>query len=284
MKPIGVVPHTGKDEAIALARQVIRALEGVGAEPVLEPEAAAVLGEPERGRELSAWQGVEAAVVLGGDGALLKTARALAPHGIPILGVNLGHFGFLSEVEGSAADEAVRRLAAGDYDVESRMMLDVRVRRRGRDMASYLALNDAVVSRGTFARILHIATRSGDEEVLRFLGDGVIVATPTGSTAYSLSAGGPIINPLLECLVLTPICPHALATRSVVLTPDEDVEVEVSAAHEDIMLTIDGQEGFKLRPGDTVAITRSVHRTRLVRLGRHSFYEVLRTRMGQRPM
>lgn len=284
MKFVGVLPHTGKREALQLAERVIRALHRHGVEEYLEPEAARLLGRPERARELSAWSEVSVALVLGGDGALLKAARQLAPLAIPILGVNMGHFGFLTEVEGDGVEEAVERVIAGEYELEARMMLDVVVRRRGQPLASYLALNDAVITRGTFARILHIETRSGEEEVLRFMGDGVIIATPTGSTAYSLSAGGPIVNPLLDCLVVTPICPHALATRSVVLRPEEQLEVAVSANHEDIMLTIDGQVGFKLRPNDVVSVTRSVHKTQLVRLGRHSFYEILRSRMGQRPL
>lgn len=284
MKPIGVLPHTGKPEALRLAEEVIKLLHRLGVEEYLAPEAARLLGRGGRGRELDQWSEVGVAIVLGGDGALLKAARHLAPLCIPILGVNMGHFGFLTEVEVGAIEEAVERVVTGSYHTEARMMLDVEVLRDGGRLASYLALNDAVVTRGTFARILNIETRSNGEEVLRFMGDGVIVSTPTGSTAYSLSAGGPIVNPLLDCLVVTPICPHALATRSVVLRPEEHLDVVVSAAHDDIMLTIDGQLGCKLLPGDVVSVTRSAHQTRLVRLGHHSFYEIVRSRIGERPL
>lgn len=281
---VGLIPHTGKPEAVALTREVIDALRRRSADFLLEVDVAELLDSPERGRDLGSWSDVTVAMVLGGDGAILRAARAVAPHGVPLLGVNFGHFGFLSEVEAESADALVERVLAQDYSIESRMMLDVQVFRGDRRLGGYVALNDAVVSRGTFARIVGIETRSDGEEVLNFAGDGVVVATPTGSTAYSLSAGGPIVNPLLECFVVTPICPHALSTRSVVVQADEKLEIVVSAAHDDIMLTIDGQVGMEIRPGDRIAITRATHVTRLVRLEDRSFYRVLRSRMSQRPL
>lgn len=284
MKTVGLWPHTGKPEALRMADQVALSLQRMGMGLVLEPEAARLMGRREWARPVEEWHHVDVTLVLGGDGALLKAARALAPLQIPILGVNFGHFGFLTEVEVGQADTVLQRLAEGRYEVEARMMLDIQVTRRGRLLASFLALNDAVITRGTFARILSIETRVSGEDVLSFAGDGVIVATPTGSTAYSLSAGGPIVNPTLECLIVTPVCPHALATRSVILAPHERIDIQVGADHEEIMLTVDGQVGLKLRSTDVVSVGRSSHTTRLVRLGDRNFYQVLRSRLGQRAL
>jgi len=281
---IGLIPHTGKPEALALTRQLMDALTARNVHFLLEPEAGELLGHDASVRVLSQWSGVTLAMVLGGDGALLRAARHLAPLGVPLLGVNFGHFGFLTEVEARAADELVDYVLSVPYTIEPRMMLRVRLFRDDVCLVDGVALNDAVVSRGTMARVLHVGTRSDGEEVLSFTGDGVIVATPTGSTAYSLSAGGPIINPLLECIVLTPICPHALAARSVVMRSEERLDIEVDATHDDIMLTIDGQEGYPMRPGDRLHVTRAPWHTRLVRLRERSFYKVLRSRMSERPI
>lgn len=284
MTAIGLIPHTGKPEALALTRQLIDVLTDRNVDFFLEPEAGDLLGHRHNVRELSQWSDVTVAIVLGGDGALLRAARPLARLGVPLLGVNFGHFGFLTEVEARSADELVDHVLAAQYTIELRMMLRVRLFRDEACIVDGVALNDAVVSRGTMARVLHVGTRSDGEDVLNFTGDGVIVATPTGSTAYSLSAGGPIINPLLECIVLTPICPHALATRSVVLRSEERLDIEVAATHDDIMLTIDGQEGYPMRPGDRLQVTRAPWHTRLVRLRERSFYKVLRSRMSERPI
>jgi len=162
------------------------------------------------------------------------------------------------------------------------MMLAAAVVRNGRAVWRVVGLNDAVITRGTFARIIHIEVRVEGEPVLDYSGDGIIVATPTGSTGYSLSAGGPIVHPHIESLLLTPICPHALATRSVLARADEQVEVRVEASHTDIMLTVDGQVGFGLQSGDAVRVSRARHRVRLVRLGPDRFYRELRMRLGQR--
>lgn len=277
----GLMPHTEKGKALAVAQKALAQLLAAGATVCLEPPAAEVLGRPDLGRPAEEWRDLDAVVVLGGDGAVLRAARLLAPRRVPLLAVNVGHLGFLTEVEHSALEPALAKLLAGQFAVEQRMMVTATVMRAGRAVWQLTGLNDAVITRGTFARIIRIEVRVAGEILLDYSGDGIIVATPTGSTGYSLSAGGPIVHPHIESLLLTPICPHALATRSILARADEPVEVRVAASHTDIMLTMDGQVGYGLQTGDTVRVGRARHRVRLVRLGPDRFYRELRTRLGQ---
>ena len=222
-------------------------------------------------------------VVLGGDGSLLAAARLAAPLGVPILGVNLGHLGFLSEVEEDNVFQAIETVAAGSFRIEQRMMLDACVQRGGRQVGSYTGLNDAVINKSGFSRMITLDIMVGSEYVQTVPADGVIVSTPTGSTAYSLSAGGPIVNPLFECLIITPICPHTLYSRSQIIAGDEEVRVVLSSSGRDTVLTVDGQVGHSLRAGDEVRVRKSVHTARFVRLRDHSFYKILREKLRERP-
>ncbi|HLT58063.1 MAG TPA: NAD(+)/NADH kinase [Limnochordales bacterium] len=280
-KRFALMPHTEKGQAMAVADQALQQLLAAGAAVCLEPPVAAALGCPQLGRPVEEWRDLDAAVVLGGDGAVLRAARLLSPRRVPLLAVNVGHLGFLTEVEHGELDAALGRLLAGQYAIEQRMMLTATVVRDGRAVWRLAGLNDAVITRGTFARIIRIQVRVTGQTVLDYAGDGIIVATPTGSTGYSLSAGGPIVHPHIESLLLTPICPHALATRSILARADEQVEVWVDASHTDIMLTVDGQVGYGLQIGDMVRVGRARHRVRLVRLGPDRFYRELRVRLGQ---
>jgi len=222
-------------------------------------------------------------VVLGGDGSLLAAARLAAPLGVPILGVNLGHLGFLSEVEEENVFDAIETVAAGSFRVEQRMMLDACVERDGEQVGSFTGLNDAVINKSGFSRMITLDIMVGSEYVQTVPADGVIVSTPTGSTAYSLSAGGPIVSPLFECLIITPICPHTLYSRSQIIAGDEEVRVVLSSSGRDTVLTVDGQVGDSLRAGDQVRVRKSAHTARFVRLGGRSFYRILREKLRERP-
>lgn len=281
VKRFGLMPHTGKGKALEVGRQALAQLEAAGAWVVMEPEAASRLGRDDLARPASEWGRLDAVVVVGGDGALLRAARILADRSAPVLAVNVGRLGFLTEVEHGDLSSALNRLVAGDYAVEERMMLRARLFRDGHKASEMVALNDVVMNRGTFARIIRIEAQVSDELVFDFSGDGIIIATPTGSTGYSLSAGGPIIDPSVDAIILTPICPHALASRSVVVRADEQVAVRVTASHADIMVTIDGQVGFGVSPGDLLRIDRAPNPVRLVRFGPRRFYRELRERLGQ---
>lgn len=222
----------------------------------------------------------QCAVVIGGDGTLLGAARHYAPLGVPILGVNLGHLGFLTEVEVSSFAEALHRVVKGEYTLDERRMLSVNLCRDGQTIGTYLALNDMVVTRGTFARIITIDVLISGHKADRYRADGIIVASPTGSTAYSLAAGGPVVDPKAEVLVITPICPHSLRGRVMVVPDQEQVEIKVIHGGGEIMLTVDGQVGCPLKPGDVVEVVRSKHTTKLIRLAQRYFYDLFRSRIG----
>lgn len=278
---LGLIPNLHKERAFEATREVLRLLEERGVEVVLPADAAPQLGRGELGRPLAVLaREVEAAVVLGGDGTLLSAAKPLAVTEKPLLGINLGHLGFLSEVEIGEAAGALDRLVRGEYAVEERMMLEATVARRGCPEERRHALNDVVINRGALARIITLEATAGDERIERFRGDGLIVATPTGSTAYSLAAGGPIVAPQVQAILLTPICPHTLYARSLVLRPEAHLNIRVLASSGEVALTVDGQEAPQLTTGDEVRIARSAFVTRLVRLKAPGFFRVVHTRLS----
>ena len=279
MPSIALLPHTGKQAALELASAVIRYLEGRGVRALLERAAAERLGRAELAAGEDEFAGCGAAIVLGGDGAFLKAARTVAPLGVPLLGVNLGRLGFLAAVEPGGVFAALDRVLAGDYTIENRLMLKATITRSGEKVASFFGLNDAVVARGAFPRVIELETYVGDAHVGTFLADGMIVSTPTGSTAYSLSAGGPIVSPGVEALVVTPICPHTVGVRSLVTRPDDIIAIKIERT--DALLTVDGQVGEALRPGDRVEVGRAGKPARLVNLNGRSFYDLLHSRLPQ---
>ena len=291
MKTVGLSVNVEKlrvdPEVGRLARAAVTLLTSRHVDVLVNRESAQTLGLPALGvaaPDLA--RGVEMLVVFGGDGTILHAARQAAPAGIPILGVNLGGFGFLAEVHDRAVDDALLRVLAGDYRVDERMMLQGQVCRRGngdageRVVRELLALNDVVVTKSGYARLLRIRTEINEEHLATHLADGLIVATPTGSTAYSLSAGGPILHPDLQAIVLTPICAHTLNARAVVLTADQAITIRVEPTGAPSVLTVDGQEGEPLEPDDIVRVARAACRTRLVRLGRTGFYRLLRDKLA----
>ena len=221
----------------------------------------------------------DAAVVLGGDGTMLRIARAAAQNELPLLGINVGHVGFMTELEPAELGE-MRGLLDGKYSIDSRMMLHVAVERHGRVVYKNDALNDIVIAKGTAFRVVRVGISADGEEVTRFNGDGVIAATPTGSTAYGLSAGGPVIEPSAENLAVIPICAHALAAKSFVFAPERTLAITARCeGGSEVFITADGGQGFAVRPDDRVLITRSALRTRLIRLKGNSFYRILQQKL-----
>jgi NAD+ kinase len=267
-----------------LARDAVSLLEERGAAIFINSEAAASLGLPARGVPEGDLAGrADVLVVLGGDGTILRAARTAAPHGIPILGVNLGGFGFLAEVSDRKVGEALVRLLEGDYRLDERMMLRAQILRRDKAAKEFIALNDFVVTKSGYARLLRVRTEVNGEHLATYLADGLIVATPTGSTAYSLSAGGPIVHPDVDVIVLTPISAHTLNARAVVVSGSDVIRIRVhpvGAPPPPAVLTVDGQEGFPLEPDDEVRVERSPHPARLIRLGRDGFYSRLRAKLS----
>ncbi|MGQ0548848.1 MAG: NAD(+)/NADH kinase [Armatimonadota bacterium] len=218
-------------------------------------------------------------VVLGGDGTILSAAR-LAAGRVPILGVNMGGFGFLAEVALDELPAAIDRVTAGASSIDERAMLSAEIADGETVRRRCVALNDMVVAKTGVARLVRVATWVNGEHLSTYPADGVIVATPTGSTAYSLSAGGPIVHPQVDVIVVTPICPHTLTARPVVVSGGAAVTVEPLEAGDDTRLSVDGQESFPLRDGERVIVRRAEVRARLVRLRAPSFYSILRTKLA----
>ncbi|HEX6502655.1 MAG TPA: NAD(+)/NADH kinase [Terriglobales bacterium] len=222
-------------------------------------------------------------IVLGGDGTLLSAARAVAKAGVPILGVNLGTLGFLTEVPLAELYPALEAIHANRYAVDSRSMVNCQLQREGKCIASYDALNDAIVNKVSIARLASLDLYIDEMFVSNYKADGMIIATPTGSTAYSVAAGGPILMPSVAAFVLTPVSPHSLTHRPLVVQDSSEIVVVVNTEHEPAFLSIDGQVGMELKDGDRIVCHKSEHTVKLIRISK-TFFDVLRTKLkwGQR--
>jgi NAD+ kinase len=258
-------------------RGLVKWLDDRGLRVLLDDEAAESTGGTARPRGELASQ-AQLLIVLGGDGTLLSVARAIGERPVPVLGVNLGTLGFLTEITLDELVAALDRVLRGEFGEERRMRLDVRARRGDEELGRFLALNDAVLTKADLARMIDLETSANGAAVTTYHADGLIVATPTGSTAYSLSAGGPILLPELEAFVLTPICPHTLTQRPIVLPAGARIEIRVRTRDE-VQLTVDGQEGLCLREDDVVSVGRSPHPLHLVVSPFRSRFEVLRQKL-----
>jgi NAD+ kinase len=278
---VGLLAHLDKADAVEASNKVIRTLKEDGIQVYSPLEAISSLSGVDGPLSDDLTRDLDVMIVLGGDGTFLRAARLTAGTGVPILGVNLGHLGFLTELEIGELDEGLQLLLQGKYQVEERMMLRVELKRRNQCLGVFLALNDAVITRGPVARIITLETTVDDQLVGNFAADGMIIATPTGSSAYNLSAGGPVVNSQLAALIITPICPHTLtATRSVLALPQERVRVKVKAMHTDIVLTVDGRCEATLEPEDEIWVCRAEETTRVIKMMGRGFYEVLRNRLA----
>ncbi len=217
-------------------------------------------------------------ICFGGDGTILHMAKLATRYGIPILGVNIGTMGFMAELESSELQE-LKRLAAGDYTIDSRMMLDVTVHRQRDIIFHELSLNDVVITKGSVARIVHLSVGFDGVQAMECGGDGMIVATPTGSTAYSLSAGGPIVEPEAHSIIVTPICAHGISSRCMVASSRRTVTIELTRnARRNAYLSVDGGKALRLSMGDVTTVRKSEKETKLIRLKNRSFYDVVNTK------
>ena len=224
---------------------------------------------------------IDALLTLGGDGTLLRGARLVAKLDIPILGVNLGRLGFLTSSSVKGLERALRNLAAGRFEAERRMALDVRaITSAGKQKGRWIALNDVVLHKGGFARVVRLQVSANGEAVATYAADGIVISTPTGSTAYSLSAGGPVVFPTVESILLTPISAHTLAIRPLVLPPDVELTVRAEDGPEELLVTVDGQVGTTFELGDSLVIRQSRHPVLLARFADTSFFSRLRLKLG----
>lgn len=267
LRRIGIVAKAASREAVHTGQELAEWLRRKGLVPELDQP---LLPAPER-------EPYDLVVVLGGDGTLLSVARSLGRR-TPIFGVNLGTLGFLTEVGRGELYPALVEILEGRYAIEERHLLDVELARSGGPLR-YRVLNDAVITKSALARIIELTLQVDGHLVAHYRSDGLIISTPTGSTAYNLSAGGPILYPLLPVTVLTPICPHALSLRPVVVPATGVIEVTLETQREEVYLTLDGQEGTSLSFRDTVRVTVSPDHVRLVKVGARSFYDNLRGKL-----
>lgn len=277
-----------RDKGLKAARAAERILRAAGAQTrMCLPFAFEHSGNMELPKDIQFFEMTEELsdtdmlICFGGDGTILHAAKDATANRIPILGVNMGSVGFMAELEHSELS-LLSKVTAGKYTVESRMMLDVQVKRDGRVVYEDLALNDAVMTKGAVARIVDLSVYGDGVLISDFGGDGVIVSTPTGSTAYSMAAGGPIVEPSAESIIITPICAHALQAKSFVLGRERTVEVRTEKNNrKSVYLSVDGGKAFKLAGGDRVVIRRSESTTRLVRLTDKSFYTIVSEKLGK---
>ena len=275
---IAVVPNQSKTEHDALVRTVSRRLAQLGANVRVVCSEANL---PTMAQLTEALTGCDMAVAIGGDGTIVHVAKAAAQAGCPVLGINGGHLGFLAGLEADELD-ALPALLEGNYTVDERALLAVTVHTDQGDVTRY-AMNEAVISRGGLSRLVDVTVHADGGEVLSCRGDGVIIATPTGSTAYSLSAGGPVVDPSVDCVLLTPVCPHSLDSRPRIWPAGVTLTAEATAADgAPAYVTVDGEENIPLAPTATVTIRRADRAVRLLQLRGDSFYERLRRKLTDR--
>jgi len=277
-RTVGLVVKRNRAEAVALARTIAERLLGRAVQVLVERELAATPGVRVVEKQAMADE-ADLIVALGGDGTLLSIARLVGARELRVLGINLGGLGFLTVFSTAEALTVIDRVFTGDFELDRRATLAVRVLRGGRTVAESQVLNDAVINKSALARIIDLYTSVDGEYLCVYRADGLIVATPTGSTAYSLSAGGPVVSPSVGVILLSPICPHTLAQRPLVVSDSAVVRVELRAADQEVVLTLDGQEGIPLVNGDVVEIAKSPRVVALVRTGQRSFLSVLRDKL-----
>ena len=278
MKNIGIISKPGKPELPEILKGLIPWLTKKGCDVFIDRETSDILGM--NGYPRSEMPGlVDVVVVFGGDGTMLGAARLVAEKGIPILGVNLGGLGFITEVNRSDIFTAIETMLKGECSVEERIMIQADIVRNGEVITTYTVLNDVVITKGVLARIIDLETYVDCSYVTTFKSDGLIISTPTGSTAYNLSAGGPIVHPVLDCMVLTPICPHTLTNRPIVLSGESLIEVGLKSESEDVFLTLDGQIGVSLEKEDVVEVKKSPHKTRIFLPCERDYFQVLREKL-----
>ena len=283
MKKIAIIAKVHDPRCLGVAEELIEWLAARGVTAHVEEHLSrrlrrTTLAESAESSEVA--QDADLVVVLGGDGTLIAAARLVGARDVPILAVNLGSLGFLTEITLAELYPAVERCLEGDFEVSERMMLLASVERGGAVVERHRVLNDVVINKGALARIIDMETSVNGRYLTTFKADGLIISTPTGSTGYSLSANGPIIHPELECISITPICPHTLTNRPLVMAGDAQIAIKMnSAPDEAVFLTLDGQVGMNLISGDVVQIRRASHFTRLVQSRSKDYFEVLRTKL-----
>ena len=278
MQKIGIISKQNKPEAIQVVKELVSWLKDHKVECFVEPDMAQSVPHPSLDKEEMP-RAVDMVVVLGGDGTLLAAARTLRKKRIPLLGVNLGGLGFLTEITLDELYPMLEAILRGDYKTDERMLLDIRVWRKEKIIDEFTVLNDVVINKGALARIIELETSVDNAYLTTFRADGLVIATPTGSTGYSLSAGGPIVYPSLKSIIITPICPHNLTNRPIIVPKEAAIGVTLRSGDAEVFLTLDGQVGFKMRLHDRIEVQMGEGFVSLIKSPTRGYFEVLRAKL-----
>jgi NAD+ kinase len=275
---VGLFPNLKKTQVDPVLHKIIDYLTERHVIAVVPAEAAEIMRFSDLACSTTCLDDIDVALSLGGDGTFMNVARNIACKQIPVCGVNLGKLGFLTEVELSEIDSALDSLIAGQYHIEDRLMIKATVVRSGQQVHSALALNDIVVTKGGYSRMIRLNLFVNDVYTANYSADGLITATPTGATAYSLSAGGPFIEPSLKVMVVTPICSHSLYSRSLIVSEDDTITITLDDTNADVVLSADGQTTVKLIASDKILINKAPDRARFIRFSGKSYFDILRNK------
>ena len=278
MLTIAVFPNRGKKESQSVLQRVIKFFAAKDVRLLLPAEEAVFFGYPALGVDNFAEQAVDIGLSIGGDGTLLGVCRRLYDRNIPVCGINIGTFGFLADIELAELEEKLCKILRGEYSIEKRLILACQIKREGKEIFLGHAVNDAVITTNGPARMIRLGIQLSGYRVSDYKADGLIIATPTGSTAYSLSAGGPIVHPEVKALIVTPICPHTFNVRPMVVDHSEKVQVDFLNEKQEMLLTLDGQKSVKLTPDDEVIIQQGGHPVKIVKFADKNYYQTVRTK------
>ena len=278
-KKIGVFCKPKAPSATDILGRLIPWLRKQNYHIFLDTGTAAIINETSSYEKREISQQADLLIVLGGDGTLLSVAQAAHPYNIPILAVNLGSLGFLAEISIDELYPTLENILAGKFEIENRMLLNACIWRNGEKVEDHNVLNDVVINKGVVARVINLQVLVNGQYMTSYRADGLIIATPTGSTAYSLSAGGPIIHPSMHTLVLSPICPFTLTNRSILIPDQSIIQVKLAAEYDDVRVTLDGQEGYDMRAGDILKIKKTKTSLQLIRGPNKNYYQILRDKL-----
>lgn len=280
---IGIIPNITKDKDLNVTRSILYWFANKNIELLLEADIAKRLNYKNEGfNRDELYSQSDVIIVLGGDGTILNIARQSSHYDVPLFGINLGHLGFLAEAEISDMYLSLEKILNGDYFIEKRMMLEASFEDKRDELKELPALNDISITKGMQSRMISFSIFINDSFFELYSADGVVISSPTGSTAYSLSAGGPIVSPDLNVLIITPICPHTLHNRSIVVSERDVIRIEICGENTEVMLSVDGQDSYKLIPGNVIKVRSSSCVTNLVKLKQRSFFDVLRRKISER--
>ena len=279
MRSCGIITKRNKPEALSLARDIVGWLSARGVKVLVEKEVAEQIGHPDHIDRDGIPSRADLLIVLGGDGTLLSVARLSGVESIPVLGINLGGLGFLTEISKEETFPVLEKIIAGDFETEQRLMLKATILRQGEIIGESTVLNDIVINKGVLARIIDMETYIDGTYLTTFKADGLILATPTGSTAYSLAAGGPIVYPSLNSIIVNPICPHTITNRPLVVPDTATVKIILKTANQNVHITLDGQVGMPLQGGDVVEAHKAPGHIQLIRSPYKTYFELLRTKL-----